>query len=657
MASNYGNLTGQTLGTCTLEQLVGQGGMGAVYLARQARPSRNVAVKVLQPNMSMGSEVYQEFLVRFRREADVIARLDHVNIMPIYEYGEQANLAYLVMPYFSGGSLREVLNRRGTLQLNEAMTYIDQAASALDYAHAQGVMHRDLKPANFLLAGDGRLVLADFGIARIMEESAAGAGLTGTGTILGTPEYMAPEMARGEPIDYRVDIYELGVVLFQMLSGRLPFSGSTPLVVVARHIQEPLPLLSRENPLISPAVDAVIQKATAKYPNDRYTSTREMAQALRNATSAGASAATSYERSGDGTSATRAGGQPPVILPTPPTPPTAQAPHYNPQYNTPPPQQMRPQNTMQGTNSGGMYANSTPQPGSYGTYPAPQAYTPQKPKSHPLWWVVGILLTLVLITFGILAGVELTTRGKGLGANPTPTPVSGTTPGVTATTQSTQTPGVTPTATTQPTATTAPSPTATQPTTGVPLGQQLYSTGSPGPRCDQDGGTWSATDGLQLNCLGNRTRLSNTTANLQGIFLTALPAAALPTNYVVHVRLQQSLASSADFGVFFRNQPGNNQQGAYSFLIHNDGSWGVYVYDNNNGQQRELAKGTGALNNIHAAVTLDIVVSGQQFTFYADGNQLGTATDATYTSGTAGIALNQGGIVSASNFKLYATAS
>ena len=303
-----------------------------------------------------------------------------------------------------------------------------------------------------------------------------------------------------------------------------------------------------------------------------------------------------------------------------------------------------------------MYANATPQPGSYGTYPASQTYAPQKPKSHPLWWVVGILLALVLITFGVLVSVELN-RGKGLGANPTPTPASGTTPVVTATTQSTQTPGVTPTATTQPTATTAPSPTATQPTTGVPFGQQLYSTGSPGPRCDQDGGTWSATDGLQLNCLGNRTRLSNTTANLQGILLTALPVAALPTNYVVQVRLQQGLTSSADFGVFFRNQPGNNQQGAYAFLIHNDGSWSAYVYDNNNGQQRELAKGTGALNNIHAAVTLDIVVSGQQFTFYADGNQLGTATDATYTSGTVGIAVNQGGIVSASNFKLYATAA
>ncbi len=652
MASNYGSLTGQTLGTCTLEQMIGQGGMGSVYLARQARPARNVAVKVLQPNMSMNSEIYQEFLARFRREADVIARLDHVNIMPIYEYGEQANLAYLVMPYLSGGSLRDVLSRRTTLPLQEAIVYMDQAAAALDYAHAQGVVHRDLKPANFLLAADGRLVLADFGIARIMEESVAGAGLTGTGTILGTPEYMAPEMARGEPIDYRVDIYELGVVLFQMLSGRLPFSGSTPLVVVARHIQEPLPLLSRENPAISPEVDAVIQKATAKYPNDRYRSTREMAQALHNAPIPGASAATYRERAGEGVPTIRAGGQP-VILPTPPT---AQAPPYNAPYNTPPSQQVQQPNTMSGTNAGGMYGNYTPQPGSYGTSPAQQPYAPQKPKRHPLWWVVGILLTLVLITFGVLAGVVIT-RNNGQGTAPTPT--SSTTAVVTATTQATPTPGVTPTATptTQATPTTAPSPTATQPTTNVPLGQQLYATGTPGPNCDRAGGTWSITDGAQVNCLVNRTRLSNTGTALQGIFLTALPGSTLPNNYVIQVRLQQAPASSADFGVYFRNQPGANQQGTYSFLIHSDGSWSAYVYDNKSAQATELTKGTGALNDIHAAVTLDIVVSGQQFTFYADGQQLGTVSDTTYTSGTAGIALDQGGTVFASNFKLYATAA
>src|SRR5581483_4440918 len=158
MKYQSGNLVGQTLGKCTLEKLIGQGGMGAVYLARQTRPARYVAVKVLQPNIAMDSQMYQAFLARFRREADVIARLEHVNIMPIYEYGEQDGLAYLVMPHLTGGSLRDVLSKRGALSLPEVVTYAQQAASALDYAHAQGVIHRDLKPANFLLHADGRLI-------------------------------------------------------------------------------------------------------------------------------------------------------------------------------------------------------------------------------------------------------------------------------------------------------------------------------------------------------------------------------------------------------------------------------------------------------------------------------------------------------------------
>ena len=270
------NLVGQTLGTCTLEKLIGQGGMGSVYLASQARPQRNVAVKVLIPNRSMGNQ--QDFLARFRREADVVARLEHVNIMPIYEYGEKDGLAYLVMPYLSGGSLREVLSKQGSLSLEVAAAYIDQAALALDYAHGHGVIHRDLKPANFLLHADGRLVLADFGIARIMDEQTQGSTLTGVGTVLGTPEYMAPEMARGEQIDYRADIYELGVVLYQMLAGSVPFSGATPYAVFYKHVQETLPLLQYANVSIPPAVDAVIQKATAKNREDRYATVKAMAQ-------------------------------------------------------------------------------------------------------------------------------------------------------------------------------------------------------------------------------------------------------------------------------------------------------------------------------------------------------------------------------------------
>lgn len=281
--SDHSELIGKTLGTCTLVKLLGKGGMGIVYLAQQTRPARYVAVKVLMPEVSPESRAYKDFLVRFRREADVIAKLEHVNIMPIYEYGEQDGLAYLVMPYLSGGSLRDVLAQRGALSLSETATYLDQAAYALSYAHSHGVIHRDIKPSNFLIHSDGRLVLADFGIARIMQEDtdSTTSNRTSTGLLVGTPDYMAPEMAHGEHIDQRADIYELGILLFQMLTGRVPFTGSTPLMVAVKHIQDPLPSLSQINPTIPPAVDAVVMIATAKRREDRYMSALDLAQAFR----------------------------------------------------------------------------------------------------------------------------------------------------------------------------------------------------------------------------------------------------------------------------------------------------------------------------------------------------------------------------------------
>src|SRR5260370_41544432 len=156
----------------------------------------------------MDNSLYEEFLIRFQREASLIAGLEHLNITPIYDYGKHEGIAYLVMPYLAGGTLRDVLARRGALPLQEALTYIEQAAAALDYAHAHGIIHRDLKPSNFLLHADGRLVLADFGIARMMQtgaDSAPGTTLTGTGMFVGTPEYMAPEMASGESIYHPSD--------------------------------------------------------------------------------------------------------------------------------------------------------------------------------------------------------------------------------------------------------------------------------------------------------------------------------------------------------------------------------------------------------------------------------------------------------------------
>ena len=282
MLDSSQELSGRVLGGCTLERLLGQGGMGAVYLARQDRPSRHVAVKVLLPNMLMTSQMQELYLARFRREADIVARLEHVNIVPIYAYGEQDGLAYLVMPYLEGGSLYDVLEGRGRLSLNETIQYLKETAAGLDYAHEHGIIHRDLKPANFLLHSDGRLLLSDFGIARVLQDemSTAGVALTKAGTMLGTPYYMSPEMLRGEQIDHRADLYALGIIVYQLLSGQPPFQGDTPYAIITGHMQGQPPLLHQINPAIPSAVDTVVQKALAKKPGDRYPSARLLVEAL-----------------------------------------------------------------------------------------------------------------------------------------------------------------------------------------------------------------------------------------------------------------------------------------------------------------------------------------------------------------------------------------
>src|SRR5579885_1255994 len=264
--------------------------MGVVYLAQQARPRRTVAVKVLMPGTMFEQKSRSEFLARFRREADAIAALDHVNIIPIYAYGEQEDLAYLVMPYVTGGTLRQRLEQRRILPLNEAIPIIEQAAAALDCAHAQGIIHRDLKPGNILFHADGRVLLADFGLAKVLKDvkerdSPGQTALTSAGTIIGTPEYLSPEQGMGHAVDPRTDVYSLGIVLFQMLSGSLPFTGVSPVAIAIKHTLEEPPLLCQLNPSIPHSVEAVVMKAIAKKPEQRYARAGELARALRAAIS------------------------------------------------------------------------------------------------------------------------------------------------------------------------------------------------------------------------------------------------------------------------------------------------------------------------------------------------------------------------------------
>ena len=403
------DLVGKTLGTCTLEKLIGQGGMGAVYLAQQARPTRNVAVKVLLPNVSMKSKEYEAFLVRFRREADVIARLEHINIVPIYEYGEQEGLAYLVMPYLSGGSLRDLLAHRGSISLTETATYLDQASSALAYAHAHGVIHRDIKPNNLLIHNDGRLVLADFGIARIMQDTGKtiDSTVTSPSIFIGTPNYMAPEMVQGGPIDHRVDIYELGIVLFHMLSGRVPFTGDNPLALAVKHLQEPLPRLHDMNPSIPPAVDTVIQKATAKNPQDRFMSALDLASAFRSA------------------------------ITTPNAPPMYAPPPRQYEIHTTPEPPVLEQARYTNATIGAKAASQN-----YPVTPQDDQRNPPKHSLRPWLVLVALFLVLALITGGVfvIKGAFATQQPPA-----TPTPVVHTTPTITPTATSAPSPTPTPT--------------------------------------------------------------------------------------------------------------------------------------------------------------------------------------------------------------------
>ena len=277
-------LIGTVLGTCTLQKLVGQGGMGAVFLAQQSRPKRQVAVKVLLPMRPLSPNQLAAFLERFRRETDAAASMEHPNIMPVHEYGEREGLAYLVMPYVSGGTLRDELERCGPLPLETVASYLEQIAAAIDFAHEHGVIHRDIKPANIMVTPEGRLLLGDFGLVKIVADGQAPqARITGVGAPVGTPDYMSPEQVIGEEVDVRADLYSLGVVLYQMVTGTTPFRGETPMQIAAQHLQVPPPSAQMMRPDLPIKAEQVLQRALAKRPADRYMSAQGLSDAFRSA--------------------------------------------------------------------------------------------------------------------------------------------------------------------------------------------------------------------------------------------------------------------------------------------------------------------------------------------------------------------------------------
>lgn len=254
-----------------LEQL-GGGGMSIVYKGRDTFLNRLVTIKVLRPEFTCD----EDFVKRFRREAQAIASLSHPNIVSIYDVGREDEVDYLVMEYVEGDNLKNLIRGQGALPPERAVEITRQVSEALQHAHENNIVHRDVKPQNILITRGGRAKLTDFGIAR----GATTATLTQTDTIVGSVHYLSPEQARGETAGPRSDIYSLGIVLYEMVTGELPFQGETPIGVALKHIQEEPPRPSSLNPGVSPGLEKVIARALAKIPADRYRTARDMATEL-----------------------------------------------------------------------------------------------------------------------------------------------------------------------------------------------------------------------------------------------------------------------------------------------------------------------------------------------------------------------------------------
>jgi serine/threonine protein kinase len=317
------NLIGKTVGGYEIIGIIGRGGMATVYKAHQISMNRTVALKVL-PHQYVDDDTYMQ---RFQREVRIVSQLEHRAIVPVYDYGEQDRQPFIVMRYMPAGSVDSLLID-GPVPMERIIEIIQQIAPALDYAHSKNVLHRDLKPSNVLLDDGGGAYLTDFGIARILGE-ASGNTITTQG-VVGTPAYMSPEQAQGKPLDGRSDVYALGVMVFEMATGRRPFESDTPYGVAVMQVMTPPPPPRSINPALPPAVENVIYRAMDKNANKRYQTALALSDALEKAWYTPQDPHDTQKRT--------AGGSPPPAVNHPPPPSQMRPPHnITPPYAPPSP--------------------------------------------------------------------------------------------------------------------------------------------------------------------------------------------------------------------------------------------------------------------------------------------------------------------------------
>src|SRR5882724_8016305 len=272
----------QTLGRYQLERVLGKGAMGIVYEALDPKLHRKVAIKTILISQ-LDEETAKDFSMRFVREAHAVARLNHPNIVQVYDFGEEGDIAYLVMEFIRGDELKSTLSTGRQFDRKECVRIMSELLDALDFAHEAGVIHRDIKPANVMLDSQGRTKLTDFGVARVTDSDRTHAERTQAGTVVGTPAYLSPEQLQGLPIDRRTDVFSAGVILYQFLTGQKPFAGEGAWTVQKKIVQDDPPAPSSINVALSPEFDRVVAKALAKDPNQRFATAREFSQALRRA--------------------------------------------------------------------------------------------------------------------------------------------------------------------------------------------------------------------------------------------------------------------------------------------------------------------------------------------------------------------------------------
>src|SRR5690349_22305891 len=272
----------KTLGRYNIERTLGKGAMGVVYEGVDPRLGRRVAIKTILKS-HLDEETARDYSMRFVREAQAVARLNHPNVVQVYDFGEEGDIAYLVMEFIKGKELKNFFDANERFDLKEAVRVMCELCDALDFAHQHGIIHRDIKPANVMLDAQARTKLTDFGVARVTDTDRTSVEKTQAGTMVGTPAYMSPEQITGGNIDRRTDIFSAGIILYQFLTGEKPFTGSGAWTIAKKIIQDHPPVPSSINNTISPLFDAVVNKALSKQVETRYQTAKEFGAALKRA--------------------------------------------------------------------------------------------------------------------------------------------------------------------------------------------------------------------------------------------------------------------------------------------------------------------------------------------------------------------------------------